>query len=222
MKITVIQNSAYGRAGLVEKFMASKDWTCRRTISSKEIVTTDLGNVVDDAVVFLGSRRGVYESHVQWIARERALMKRLVANSVPVFGICFGAQLLATAIGGTVAPMGHRHRGWMENSTASAPIWEGPWLRWHGDFITLPDEVDVFARDDNTVQAFAHGNAIGVQFHPEVSGSVLQEWSAYRGSMSYEDQSALDAALHYADTHSEKIQKRAFDLFEVIFCSITS
>lgn len=222
MKITVIQNSAYGRAGLVEKFIAAKDWTCRRTISSKEIVTTDLGNVVDDAVVFLGSRRGVYESHVQWIARERALMKRLVANSVPVFGICFGAQLLATAIGGTVAPIGHRYRGWMENATASAPIWEGPWLRWHGDFITLPKEVDVFARDDNTVQAFAHGNAIGVQFHPEVSGSVLQEWSAYRGSMSYEDQSALDAALHYADTHSEKIQKRAFDLFEVIFCSITS
>ncbi|MFT3731527.1 MAG: type 1 glutamine amidotransferase [Hyphomicrobium sp.] len=221
MKITVIQNSAYGKAGLVEKFIAAKNWTCRRTISSKDIVTTDLADVVDDAVVFLGSRRGVYETHVQWVARERALMKRLVENSVPVFGICFGAQLLATALGGTVAPMGHRYRGWMENATASAPLWEGPWLRWHGDFITLPNDVKVFARDSNTVQAFAHGSAVGVQFHPEVSASVLRDWGAYRSAMSEEDRGALDEALHYADAHATEIEKRAFDLFDGIFRRIT-
>ena len=222
MKITVIQNSAYGRAGLVEKFITAKGWTCRRTMSPKEIITTDLANIIDDAVVFLGSRRGVYETHVQWIARERALMKLLVANSVPVFGICFGAQLLATALGGTVMPMGRRYRGWMENATALTPVWRGPWLRWHGDFITLPDDVKILAADNNTVQAFEQGSAVGVQFHPEVSAAVLQEWGGYRSAMPLADSNALDEALRFANQHVSVIEKRSFELFDAVFNRITS
>ncbi len=221
MKVTVIQNSAYGRAGLVEKFIAAKGWTCRRTLSPKDVISTDLAQIVDDAVVFLGSRRGVYETHVQWVARERALMKRLIANSVPVFGICFGAQLLATALDGTVMPMGNRYRGWMQNAIASEPVWQGPWLRWHGDFITLPASVRVFAADNNTVQAFEAGSAVGVQFHPEVSTDVLQEWRAYRSYMTEGDKSALDQALDYANAHAATIEKRAFDLFENVFSMIS-
>lgn len=221
MKVTVIQNSTYGRAGLVDKFIRAKGWSCRRTLSPKDIVATDLSNVVDDVVVFLGSRRGVYETHVQWIARERALMKRLVDNAVPVFGICFGAQLLATALGGTVSPMGRTYRGWMENAIASAPAWRGPWLRWHGDFITLPGDTKVLARDANTVQAFEHGNAVGVQFHPEVSNAVLRDWCAYRTAMPAEDQRSLDQALRYADDHALEIEKRAFALFDNIFDKIS-
>ncbi|WP_423414556.1 type 1 glutamine amidotransferase [Hyphomicrobium sp. B1] len=220
MRVTVIQNSAYGSAGLVEKFIASKGWTCRRTLSPKDIVTTDLADIADDVVVFLGSRRGVYETHIQWIARERALMKRLIDNAIPVLGICFGAQLLATALGGTVKPIGHRYRGWMENAFASTPVWQGPWLRWHGDFITLPGEIKVLARDNETVQAFEYGNAVGVQFHPEVSNAVLKDWGAYRRSMPEEDQISLAKALNYADDHAYEIEKRAFELFDNIFGKI--
>lgn len=221
MKITVIQNSTYGRAGPVEKFITSKGWTCRRTMSPKDIVTTNLADIVDDIVVFLGSRRGVYETHVQWIARERALIKRLVDKDVPVLGICFGAQLLATALGGTVKPMGHRYRGWMANAVASAPVWQGPWLRWHGDFITLPGELKVLASDNDTVQAFEYRNAVGVQFHPEVSNAVLEDWGAYRNAMPDEDQRSLEKALRYADSHAAEIEKRAFELFDNIFDKIS-
>jgi GMP synthase-like glutamine amidotransferase len=221
MKVTVIQNSAYGPAGLVETYLAAKGWTCRRTLSPKDVVTTDLKQIVDDVVVFLGSSRGVYETHVQWIARERALMRRLLANSVPVFGICFGAQLMATALGGAVAPMGHRYRGWMENEIAVDTIWQGPWLRWHGDFIALPEGVEVFAVDRGTVQAFAQGSAVGVQFHPEISRELLQHWGVYNGSMADADRAELEAAIHYAEGHAAAIETRAFELFDHVFGMIT-
>ncbi len=194
MNVTVIQNSAYGRAGLVEKYIAAKGWTYRRTLMPKDVVSTDLAHIVDDVVVFLGSRHGVYETHIQWVARQRALMRRLLANSVPVFGICFGAQLMATALGGTVAPMGYRCRGWMTNEIAADSIWQGPWLRWHGDFIALPETVKVFASDRDIVQAFAQGAAAGVQFHPEVSSDLLLKWAAHSASMTEPDKSALDDA----------------------------
>lgn len=221
MNVTVIQNSAYGRAGLIEKYIAAKGWTHRRTLSPKELVATDLADIVDDVVVFLGSRRGVYETHIQWIARQRALMRRLLANSVPVFGICFGAQLMATALDGAVAPMGHRCRGWMTNETAADSVWQGPWLRWHGDFITLPGTVKVFAADRDIVQAFAQGSAAGVQFHPEVSGDLLLKWAGYRASMADTDRAALDKAITYAESHAVEIEKRAFDLFDHVFGMIT-
>ncbi|WP_045835758.1 type 1 glutamine amidotransferase [Hyphomicrobium sp. 99] len=217
MKVTVIQNSAYGPAGLVEKYISAKGWTCRQVLSPKDVVTTDLAHIVDDVVIFLGSRRGVYETHVQWIARQRALMRRLMANSVPVFGICFGAQLMATALGGTVAPMGHRYRGWMVNDHAVNSIWEGPWLRWHGDSITLPEGVEIFASDQNTIQAFRQGSAVGVQFHPEISSDLLHQWAAYRTSMTGPDKFALQEATVYAESHARQIERRAFELIDEVF-----
>jgi GMP synthase (glutamine-hydrolysing) len=209
MNVTVIQNSAYGRAGLVEKYIAAKGWTYRRTLMPKDVVSTDLAHIVDDVVVFLGSRHGVYETHIQWVARQRALMRRLLANSVPVFGICFGARLMATALGGTVAPMGYRCHGWMTNEIAADSIWQAPWLRWHGDFIALPETVKVFASDRDIVQAFAQGAAAGVQFHPEVSSDLLLKWAAHSASMTEPDKSALDDAITFAESHAVGIERRA-------------
>jgi GMP synthase-like glutamine amidotransferase len=147
-------------------------------------------------------------------------MRRLVAQAAPVFGICFGGQLLATAVGGTVAPMGFRYRGWRTNEHAAAPIWRGPWLRWHGDFITLPESVEVFATDHGTVQAFRQGNAVGVQFHPEVDNALLRAWRCEADIANPVVADAFAAAIRYADTHATSIEDQAFTLFEQVFAML--
>ncbi|HEX6657280.1 MAG TPA: gamma-glutamyl-gamma-aminobutyrate hydrolase family protein [Ilumatobacter sp.] len=56
-----------------------------------------------DVVVAMGSIRSVYESERRpWIAHELDFLRRAHAAGVPVLGICFGAQALATAHGGRV------------------------------------------------------------------------------------------------------------------------
>jgi GMP synthase (glutamine-hydrolysing) len=214
MRLTFIQHIPYAGPGLIREFAEAKGWVCDGTLTPEDPRSLELANVPGDAVVFLGSTHGVYDTHVPWIARERRLMRGLVASSRPVLGVCFGAQMLGTALGGRVMPMPQPYQGWCENEDAVDDLWRGPWLRWHGDRIFLPGSVEVFARNDETVQAFRQGCAVGVQFHPEVDGTVLTDWIA-SGSTGN-----LISARRYADDHAKEIRDRAFALLDRIFAML--
>ncbi len=221
MNVTIFQNSTYGASGLIGEYIQAKGWKSRRTIFPQDILSGELNSFADDAVVFFGSPHGVYETDIPWIARQRQLMASLLAQGTPVFGVCFGGQLLATAAGGTVAPMGRRFRAWLANEYAADSVWQGPWLRWHGDFITLPETVEVFARDQGTVQAFQYGSGVGVQFHPEVSAELLDGWERESDPTDEVSVAAYKVARRIAAEQSTAIRDRAFTLFDHVFERIT-
>ncbi len=101
---------------------------------------------------------------------------------VPVFGICYGFQAMALALGGTVAHTGDREFGRTDLSlrdTAGAlhtglprrhPVWMS-----HGDSVTeAPAGFTVTAGSDGTPVAAFEDTArrfAGVQYHPEVGHS---------------------------------------------------
>ncbi len=57
-----------------------------------------------DLIVPLGSAESAYDDTVPWLAAELALLADAADAEVPVFGVCFGAQALARALGGSVGP----------------------------------------------------------------------------------------------------------------------
>jgi GMP synthase (glutamine-hydrolysing) len=131
-----------------------------------------------DLLVTLGSPKAAYDSD-GWITRQRALLADWIGADRPVIGICFGAQMIAAAIGGSVSASGTFHEGWMETAEADAPVWRGPWVRWHGDHVALPGEAEVMARSENTIQAFRFRLALGVQFHPEADAGCVADWIGF-------------------------------------------
>ncbi|MET0313007.1 MAG: type 1 glutamine amidotransferase [Hansschlegelia sp.] len=216
MQVIVIQHSQSGHSGFIGDYVVERLGGTVRTLYSGALLEASPEDLKADAVVVMGSARGVYETHVPWIAQQRALMKGLVDAGVPVFGVCFGAQLLATAIGGDVRPTGDFHLGWRENESAFAPVWKGPWVRWHGDHISLPADVEVHARADGLVQAFRRGTAVGVQFHPEASGDMLERWSqetALTGVLA--DQAS--ELVSYARRNEGRLRGEAYALFDHVF-----
>jgi len=173
MKVLVIENFPGAPAGLFGRWLEQARGATLAVVTPETMPDDASGH---DLLVTLGSPSGAWED-IDWVHRQRALVRAALDGGTPVVGICFGAQLLASAIGGRAAPMGDRtFTGWYANAEVADPVWRGPWVRWHADHLEVPDGTEVLARDAGTVQAFHHRapsgtNAVGVQFHPEMSAA---------------------------------------------------
>ncbi|HEY8216855.1 MAG TPA: gamma-glutamyl-gamma-aminobutyrate hydrolase family protein [Acidimicrobiia bacterium] len=102
-----------------------------------------------DLVLVLGSDWSVYADEVRApVTRERDVLAAAVAREQPVLAICFGAQLLATALGGAAGPAGCTELGWREVVPVDSSIEPGPWFQFHSDTFTLPPEATLLAESD--------------------------------------------------------------------------
>lgn len=132
-----------------------------------------------DAVVTMGSRWSSYdlERVGNWVLPELELLRRADRAEIPVLGICFGGQMLATAHGGQVAASELPEHGWVEIETCRPDIVSrGPWFQWHGDRWTLPPEAVEIARNAAASQAFVLRRNLALQFHPEQTPDTLRAW----------------------------------------------
>ena len=130
-----------------------------------------------DVIVPLGSRWSVNDEHLPWVRTEAALLQTALGAGVGVLGVCFGGQLLAHALGGTVARSPAPEIGWYEvHSRHPSVVPHGPWFQWHFDRISLPPGASEVARSTRATQAFVQGRALGLQFHPEVDRALVQKW----------------------------------------------
>ncbi|MCW8410285.1 GMP synthase [Legionella sp. PATHC035] len=136
-----------------------------------------------DAYVITGSRHGVNDGFL-WIAALEEFVRRLHESRKKVIGICFGHQLIAKALGGTVikSPKGWgvgmsinkmtQHKSWMSPSLNQLNL-----LVSHQDqVVALPSEAEVLATSDFCpfYMLQIRDNLLTVQGHPEFSKSYSQ------------------------------------------------
>ena len=126
-----------------------------------------------DGVVVTGSAASAYWDE-PWIDETREWVRKAHERGLPVLGVCFGHQLLASALGGRVEEMPEYEIGYRSvERTAETPLLSGmaddfTVFTTHGDRVaSLPDGAEVFAENDYGIHGFRVGNAFGVQFHPE-------------------------------------------------------
>jgi GMP synthase-like glutamine amidotransferase len=138
-----------------------------------------------DLLLHLGSDWSVYWDDVaRNVEAESALMNEAQRRGVPIFGICFGAQMLAHSLGGTVQRAKHPEIGWLEvlAPQAYAPL-AGTWMQWHSDVFSAPANADVLALSDVGPQAIRSGRSFGTQFHPEANESIVTRWMSGEGAI---------------------------------------
>lgn len=131
-----------------------------------------------DLVVPCGAVWSVYDpACAGWVEPELALLRAAHQRGVPVLGLCFGGQVLAAALGGTVEKAPGEEIGWFEVASDEPElIAPGPWLQWHHDRFTLPPGAVELARSDLCSQAFRIGRSLGLQFHPEIDEAMIETW----------------------------------------------
>ena len=140
---------------------------------------------------------------------------------VPVLGICYGMQLMARDLGGTVEPSDRREYGLAELVvTDKASILEGTpqtqtvWMS-HGDHVTeLPEGFKVIASTDNApIAAIADDERrfYGLQFHPEVTHTHQGERILNRFVIELCGCDALWTADHIIESNTREIREKVGD-----------
>ena len=126
-----------------------------------------------DLLVPMGSVRSLTEKDeiAAWVHDEAELLAEAHHAGTAILGVCFGGQIMAEALGGSVEKSPVTEIGWHEirpPDGAANPVGPGPWFQWHHDRFEPPPGAEVLAVNDSSVQLFRIGRTVGTQFHPEV------------------------------------------------------
>ncbi|MEJ2454503.1 MAG: type 1 glutamine amidotransferase [Candidatus Thiodiazotropha sp.] len=143
------------------------------------------------ALVFMGAAVSVND-HLPWVEGELRLIRRALDEELPLMGVCFGAQLMSKALGGTVSRGEGMEIGWhpLERVAPTAGGWfdELPHrfdaFHWHADTFSLPQgSRHVLRSDCFPHQGFTIGELhLGLQFHLEMTTEMVRQWVDRYGS----------------------------------------
>jgi GMP synthase-like glutamine amidotransferase len=162
-----------------------------------------------DLLLLLGSEWSVYwEGNEKEVAAEADLVTTAMQRGVPIFGICYGAQLIAHALGGTVTRSHTPEVGWhVVSSTAYPDLLSGTWLQWHYDVFTLPSSLQSVAVNDVGPQAMLGRRVFATQFHPEATLDIITRWSTGAGAVEL-SKLGIDAK-HLCEISVDQVASRA-------------
>ncbi|MCX6452614.1 MAG: gamma-glutamyl-gamma-aminobutyrate hydrolase family protein [Actinobacteria bacterium] len=207
-ELVLIQEWADARGHGINRYFREEEW------NANDLLEADL-------IITMGSPNSVATGYThQSAAREIELLQQRLAREEAVFGICYGAQALALALGGAVIRRAQANTGYKNITLHDPAIDAGGWALWHEDMInpdSLKDhtQVEILATDAGAVIAFRAGNAWGVQFHPEVDGDGLGRMLSAIGIPEEKWEGEVAAMNADNDAHRE----RAFALFDLVVAS---
>jgi GMP synthase-like glutamine amidotransferase len=171
-----------------------------------------------DGWIVTGSPHGVYEEH-SWIPIVSQLIKDIYDNKLPIFGVCFGHQLIAQALGGNVEKS---IKGWglglhtyqinnktnyMDNLSSEVTL-----NICHQDqVLSPPNGATVYAKSDFCENAgfYIKDKVLTMQAHPEFLVDFIKALLTARRDVTIPKQ-FVDPALIGLKSHPDSVQSNQF------------
>ena len=189
MRIQLIEHDAEDFSRTNISFWASnKGYPVKQTYvcNNEDLPSIDS---FDWLMIMGGSPRAWDEQGNTWLREEKAFLGGAMAKGKIILGICFGAQLLAEALGGQLFPHRHKEIGWHEvllnregqecflfRNVPQSFIS----FHWHSDHFSLPASCTRLAYSKASEnQAFVCNDRplVGLQFHPEYTREMVTHYA---------------------------------------------
>jgi GMP synthase (glutamine-hydrolysing) len=190
MSVLIIKNTASEGPGTIQDFLRDAPLTYFvRDLEAGESLP-DLDDF--SHLVIMGGPMAVYEMHrYPFLINEALLIDKAIKANKHVLGVCLGAQMIAHVLGARVYHGKQKEIGWYEVSLTDNGI-KDPCMsqlavdgknaaqvfQWHGDTFDLPrGAVRLASSSLYPNQAFRFSdNVYALQFHIEVTPSIVREW----------------------------------------------
>jgi GMP synthase-like glutamine amidotransferase len=186
MAIVMLQYDERGRSGRLGTTLRDHGFKLDvRRIFAGDEMPVDFDDV--DGVVALPARANTSDGHA-WIEKQRVFLREAHERALPVVGVCFGAQVLAEALGGSVSPMEVPEVGFTDveltppahtDTILAGVAWKTPQFQTHRCEISEPPPgCTVLAKSERcAVQAFRAGmRTYGFQYHFECDRSMVDTY----------------------------------------------
>ncbi|MBL7662524.1 type 1 glutamine amidotransferase [bacterium] len=190
MRIHIIQHVAFEEPGEISNWINRRGHalTLTRVFRDEEFPEIDSF----DLLIIMGGPMSVNDhASYPWIANEKKFISQALAAGKYLFGICLGAQFIASALGAKVYPNKIEQQvvkeiGWFPVKTTPEALssqffctmpGEFSPLHWHGETFDLPQGAIRLASTSACAnQAFEYNHqALGIQFHLEMSPEIVRE-----------------------------------------------
>ncbi len=140
------------------------------------------------AIIFGGPMSANDDKKYDFINSQINWIPVALESGKPFLGICLGAQMLARTLGASVNfhPKNRVEIGYhlIHPTEKGKSFLDKPLLfyQWHSEGFDLPRGAVHLAKNDTfEYQAFKYENAFAIQFHPEVTGKIMQRWTRFAG-----------------------------------------
>jgi GMP synthase (glutamine-hydrolysing) len=188
------------------------------TLSSIDVRRECLPQPSFDGIIITGSPHSVFQQ-LPWMVKLEAYVRAGIASGCPTLGICFGHQLIASALGGVVVrnPKGRETgvvlaRSQPQNDQIGFPAHAFLVPMVHRDTVHRAPEGSIVlaqtARDAHAALQF-NSRCWGVQFHPEFSPDVVSAYIGHQRDALLEqgdDPDALVASLSCTPAATELLR----------------
>ncbi len=135
-------------------------------------------------LIFMGGAGNV-NAPEDWMMDEIELIKQADEKSIPMLGICLGAQLISKALGGCVCESDQLEVGWHE-VFLKPEVKKHPWFEgvpdqftafhWHAHICTPPPGgIPAISNNCTESQGFIYKDHLAIQFHLEMTAEKIHK-----------------------------------------------
>lgn len=228
MSVLILKNVPSEGPGTIEDHLRENDIAYRIIdLAAEELPSAEKA----DTLVIMGGPMSVNEANIYpYIKKEIELVRDFILKDKKVFGVCLGAQIMASSLGARVYRGPQKEIGWFDIELQEEGVKDPLMMKmavhpkagdfwkkfkvfhWHGETFDLPPGAVRLAKSVlYPNQAFRYGrNAYAFQFHIEVGKEMAYDW--LKDEAVDMDMIAMDTEQYYED-----YRLRAFNFYKVFF-----